>query len=83
MLTLAADESASTEAGVVSVVGSTVYLGNGTDAEAVGSVDETRDGTDGNPLRVNFSSPGQSGWRLPQAEHPPQPRTLGSGPHWA
>ena len=56
-LTLATDDSASTEAGVVSVVGSTVYLGNGTDAEAVGSVDEFSDGTEGSALRVNFSSP--------------------------
>ena len=43
-------------AGTVSIVGSSVYLGNGSAADPVGSVDATRDGQSGRPLRVNFTS---------------------------
>ena len=43
-------------AGTVSIVGSSVYLGNGSTADPVGSVDATRNGQGGQPLRVNFTS---------------------------
>ncbi|MGF2948856.1 fibronectin type III domain-containing protein [Microbacterium alcoholitolerans] len=43
-------------AGAVSVVGDAVYLGSGSSAEVIGSIDPTRAGSDGN-LRVTFTSP--------------------------
>ncbi|MEO5840858.1 MAG: hypothetical protein ABIQ73_14805, partial [Acidimicrobiales bacterium] len=46
--------TASVATGVVSIVGSDVYLGNGTTADVVGSIDATDDGAAGRPLRVNF-----------------------------
>jgi hypothetical protein len=55
-LSLATDAEPATTAGVVSIVRSSVYLGNGTTADPIGSVDPVRDGTDGQPLRVNFTS---------------------------
>lgn len=42
--------------GVVSVVGSSVYLGNGSGADIVGSVNGTSDGQSGRTLRVDFTS---------------------------
>ncbi|MGB6056990.1 MAG: fibronectin type III domain-containing protein, partial [Microthrixaceae bacterium] len=56
LLSLDTDGTASTAAGVVSIVGSAVYLGNGTIAEPVGSVDPTFDGQAGRKLRVNFTT---------------------------
>lgn len=69
-LTLSEDGSPATGDGEVSVVGGTVYLGDGSAASPIGSVDPTQDGRDGRPLRVNFSSPftnpgfeaGELGW---------------------
>jgi hypothetical protein len=46
--------SQSTASGVVSIVGTSVYLGNGTTADNIGSVDATRNGQNGQPLRINF-----------------------------
>ncbi len=46
--------SASTVSGEVSVVGTSVFLGNGTTADNIGSVDDVRNGTGGQSLRVNF-----------------------------
>lgn len=42
--------------GVVSVVGASVYLGNGSGADVIGSIDPTLDGQGGRALRVNFTS---------------------------
>ncbi|MGB3412430.1 MAG: fibronectin type III domain-containing protein [Microthrixaceae bacterium] len=56
ILSLDTDGTASTAAGVVSIVGASVYLGNGTIAEPVGSVDSTFDGQAGRKLRVNFTT---------------------------
>jgi hypothetical protein len=68
-LTFAVDGAASSESlsvqsvgspvttnGVVSVVGSSVYLGNGSGADIIGSVDGTSDGQSGRTLRVDFTS---------------------------
>lgn len=56
ILSLLTDVTPSTASGVVSVVGNSVYLGNGTIAEPVGSVDSTFDGQAGRKLRVNFTT---------------------------
>ncbi|MBU3704410.1 MAG: hypothetical protein FGM42_08600, partial [Ilumatobacteraceae bacterium] len=48
--------TATTTNGVVSIVGTSVYLGNGTSADPIGSVDSTRNGQNGQPLRINFTS---------------------------
>ena len=42
--------------GVVSVVGGTIYKGDGTNANPVASIDGTLDGTAGKNLRIRFSS---------------------------
>jgi hypothetical protein len=55
-LSLATDAAPVTTSGVVSIVGSSVYLGSGTTADPIGSVDPARDGTNGQPLRVTFTS---------------------------
>lgn len=44
----------SSASGAVSVVGSSVYLGNGTGADVIGRVDPVLDGTAGKALRVHF-----------------------------
>ncbi|MBD1833768.1 cadherin-like domain-containing protein [Cyanobacteria bacterium FACHB-472] len=55
-LTLVTGGSASTVNGQISIVGTTVYLGNGTRAAVVGSVDPTFNGENGQKLRINFST---------------------------
>lgn len=55
-LTLATDNQASAVNGQLSIVGSTVYIGNGSVATVVGSVDSTYNGQNGEKLRVNFSN---------------------------
>jgi len=47
--------SASNTAGEVTIVGSAVYLGDGTSAKVIGQVDSTLNGQDGNNLRINFA----------------------------
>ena len=47
--------TASTSTGVITVVGTTVYVGTGTAAKRLGSIDSTFDGTSG-VLKVNFGS---------------------------
>ncbi len=42
--------------GVVSVVGTAVYVGDGTSAIPIGSIDSVENGKDGNKLRINFGS---------------------------
>lgn len=56
VLNLEKVSTAITTNGVVSVVGSTVYQGDGTTANPVGSIDGTYDGSAGKKLRVRFSS---------------------------
>ena len=41
----------------VSVVGSDVYVGNGTSADLIGTIDATFDGTNGKKLRINIAEP--------------------------
>ncbi|MBF0130962.1 MAG: DUF4347 domain-containing protein, partial [Magnetococcales bacterium] len=53
-LSLTSDGSASTTNGQISIVGNSVYLGNGTTASVVGSIDSTLNGQNGNNLRINF-----------------------------
>lgn len=55
-LSLRADATSSTANGAVSIVGDRVYLGNGSTADNIGVVDAQRDGTNGKPLRVNFTN---------------------------
>ena len=55
-LTLAADASTSTTNGELSVVGNQLFLGDGSTAIPVGSVDSTNNGDSGKPLQVNFSA---------------------------
>jgi len=49
--------TASTANGVVSIVGTNIYRGNGSTADQIGSVDATHNGLNGAKLRFNFSSP--------------------------
>jgi len=52
-LTSAASVNAS---GAISISGSTVYLGNGSIRESIGSVDSTENGLNGQALKINFSA---------------------------
>ncbi len=47
--------TADTTDGVISIVGSTIFLGDGTTAAAIGQIDGTYNGEDGEKLRINFS----------------------------
>ena len=49
--------TASTATNSVSVVGSNVYVGNGTTADHVATIDGTLDGTSGKKLRINIEEP--------------------------
>ena len=49
--------SASTMLNKVSVVGSNVYLGNGTSADHIATIDGTLDGVNGKKLRINIVEP--------------------------
>ena len=60
-LRLSNDGTASTINGQVSIIGSVVYVGNGTGAAILGNVDSTKNGLNGNPLRVNISNSFQNG----------------------
>jgi len=42
--------------GAISVVGSSVHLGNGTTTDVIGAIDSINNGTNGKPLRIAFSS---------------------------
>ncbi|GAA2445206.1 fibronectin type III domain-containing protein [Agromyces soli] len=55
-LSLLTAETADTTAGVVSIVGTSVYLGNGTAADLIGAVASDRAGANG-ALRIVFASP--------------------------
>ena len=52
-LTNAANVNAS---GAISFIGSSVYLGNGTSRDIIGSIDSTYNGLNGQNLRINFVS---------------------------
>ena len=56
ILNLQKVSTAVTTTGVVSVVGSTIYRGDGTNANPVASIDGTLDGSAGKNLRIRFSS---------------------------
>jgi hypothetical protein len=56
ILSFTTDMSADTTAGVVSIVGRDVHLGNGTSTDIVGEIDATEDGGAGRKLRVNFAN---------------------------
>lgn len=56
ILSLQKVSTAITTLDVVSVVGNTIYKGDGTTANPVASIDATLDGTAGKKLRINFSS---------------------------
>lgn len=60
-LTITPDGSASTVNGQVSIVGGVVYLGDGTVAQEVGSIDATLNGQNGKNLRINFATGFQNG----------------------
>ena len=60
-LNLTNDGNISTANGQLSIVDGTVYLGNGSDAAVVGSVDATYNGQDGQKLRINFSNEFENG----------------------
>ncbi|WP_298912716.1 DUF4347 domain-containing protein [uncultured Nostoc sp.] len=55
-LTLITDGSPSIVNSEISIFGDTVYIGNGTKAAVVGSVDPTFNGQNGQKLRINFSN---------------------------
>lgn len=48
--------AASSANNVVSVVGSTLYLGSGSGSNVIGSIDSTNNGANGNNLQINFLS---------------------------
>ena len=56
ILNLQKVSTAVTTSGVVSVVGNTIYRGDGTNANPVASIDATLDGSAGKNLRIRFSS---------------------------
>ena len=54
-LSLSNDGSTSTVDGVTTIVNNVVYLGDGTIAKVVGSVDGSSNGVNGQPLRINLA----------------------------
>ena len=56
-LSLQRVSSADTTAGAISVVGNIVYKGTGSSARAIGAIDSTYDGSNGQRLVVNFTAP--------------------------
>ena len=60
-LTLTTVATADITAGVVSVVGTDVHVGNGTGTDVVGRIDATHDGTGGQTLRITFPNGFQNG----------------------
>lgn len=60
ILSLTTSQSASTTNGAISVVGTTVFKGNGTTADAIGNIDGTLTGS-ASDLKVNFANSFQNG----------------------
>jgi hypothetical protein len=56
-LSLTKESVASVDSGKVSIVGSTVYLGDGTAATQIGVVNPTLNGEGGKALQIDFSTP--------------------------
>lgn len=56
-LSLTTVAQADTTAGVVSVVGTAIYLGEGTTARQIGSVNAVSNGKQGKALQIDFSTP--------------------------
>jgi VCBS repeat-containing protein len=54
ILSLETVSTPTTTNNAVSIVGTSVYLGNGTSADNIGTIDETKNGTGGQALRINF-----------------------------
>ena len=48
-------ETANIVAGAISIVGSSVYLGDGSTSSVIGTIDSTKNGENGTSLRINFS----------------------------
>ena len=55
------DSTPSTIDGEISIVGSTVFRGDGANSVVIGSVDATLNGQNGQPLRINFSNAFENG----------------------
>lgn len=63
--------------GAISVVGTDVYLGNGTTRDRIGSIDAVENGQNGAALKILFSSPlpnagfeeGEANWTVVDAEY--------------
>ncbi|MFC4260927.1 DUF4347 domain-containing protein [Marinobacter lacisalsi] len=55
------DNAPSIVSGQISIVGSTVFRGDGTNSVVIGSVDATLNGQNGQPLRINFSNAFENG----------------------
>jgi outer membrane protein OmpA-like peptidoglycan-associated protein len=55
ILALTTVSVADTSTATVSIVGTVAYVGNGTTARQIGTVDLTRNGTGGQPLRINLA----------------------------
>ena len=72
--------------GAISFSGSTVYLGDGSGTTAIGVIDSTENGQNGQPLKINFSSPmansgfesGTTGWSINESEYRMSGDTLSS-----
>ena len=72
--------------GAISFSGSTVYLGDGSGTLAIGNIDSTYNGQNGQPLRVNFVTPmansgfenGSTGWSLNNSNYYISGDTIGS-----
>jgi Ca2+-binding RTX toxin-like protein len=60
-LTLLSETSPATGLNQLSIVGNNIYLGNGTNAAVIGSVDSTLNGQNGQSLRINFSNGFENG----------------------
>jgi VCBS repeat-containing protein len=56
ILSLQKVSTADTTEGVVSVVGDLIFIGENGQAALIGSIDEIRNGLNGQPLRINFAS---------------------------
>ena len=60
-LSLTTDDSASVTDGELSIVGGTIYLGDGSNAVVIGSVNSTYNGEEGQKLTINFSNEFENG----------------------
>ena len=56
-ISISSVSSPDTTNGTLSIVNGSVYKGNGLSSELIGSLDPTRNGTNGLPLRINYFKP--------------------------